>query len=94
MCSPWRVLAATLAAAAGLCVPAATAPPPARAAASMSIGVYDEGQTFFGNLDQVFSQYKALHIGVLRVNLYWGGSLGVAKHRPFQPSDPRDAAYD
>ena len=60
----------------------------------MSIGVYDEGQTFFGNLDQVFSQYKALHVGVLRVNLYWGGPLGVAKHRPFSSSDPRDAAYD
>ena len=49
----------------------------------MSIGVYDEGQTFFGDLDQVFAQYKALHVGVLRVNLYWGGTLGVAKHRPF-----------
>jgi hypothetical protein len=91
--SPWRVLAATLAAAAGLCVPAATAPV-AIAAPNMSIGVYDEGQTFFGNLDQVFSQYKALHVGVLRVNLYWGGPLGVAKHRPFSSSDPRDAAYD
>ena len=68
--------------------------PAATAAPDMSIGVYDEGQTFFGNLDQVFSQYKALHVGVLRVNLYWGGPLGVAKHRPFSSSDPRDAAYD
>jgi hypothetical protein len=66
----------------------------AAAAPTMSIRVYDEGQTFFGNLDQVFSQYKALHVGVLRVNLYWGGPLGVAKHRPFSSSDPRDAAYD
>ena len=49
---------------------------------------------FFGNLDQVFSQYKALHVGVLRVNLYWGGPLGVAKHRPFVGTDPRDAGYD
>ena len=31
---------------------------------------------------------------MLRVNLYWGGKLGVAKTRPFQASDPRDAAYD
>jgi hypothetical protein len=60
----------------------------------MSIGVYDEGQTFFGNLDQVFAQYQTLHVGVLRVNLYWGGTLGVAKHRPFNASDPRDAGYD
>jgi putative glycosyl hydrolase len=85
--SRWWVLAATLAAAAGLAVPASAAP-------HMSIGVYDEGQTFFGNLDQVFAQYRALHVGVLRVNLYWGGTLGVAKHRPFDATDPRDAGYD
>jgi hypothetical protein len=85
-----RVLAATLAAAAGLCVPAATA----TASPHMSVGVYDEGQTFFGDLDQVFAQYRTLHVGVLRVNLYWGGPLGVAKHRPFSSNDPRDAAYD
>jgi putative glycosyl hydrolase len=85
--SRWWVLAATLAAAAGLAVPASAAP-------HMSIGVYDEGQTFFGNLDQVFAQYRTLHVGVLRVNLYWGGTLGVAKHRPFDATDPRDAGYD
>jgi hypothetical protein len=90
-----RVLAATLAAAAGLCLLAsAQGVPQATASPHMTIGVYDEGQTFFGDLDQVFSQYKALHVGVLRVNLYWGGPLGVAKHRPFSASDPRDAAYD
>jgi hypothetical protein len=83
----WWVLAATLAAAAGLAAPAS-------AATHMSIGVYDEGQTFFGNLDEVFAQYQTLHVGVLRVNLYWGGTLGVAKHRPFNSSDPRDAGYD
>jgi len=84
----WVVSAATLAAAAGLCVPVAGA------SSGMQIGVYDEGQTFFGNLDQVFSTYQTLHVGVLRVNLYWGGTLGVAKGRPFKASDPRDAAYD
>jgi hypothetical protein len=84
----WRVLAATLAAAAGLTVPAATAAP------HMQIGVYDEGETFYGDPGQVFGRYRDLHIGVLRVNLYWGGKLGVAKARPFQASDPRDAAYD
>jgi Glycosyl hydrolase catalytic core len=67
---------------------------PAAAAPHMSIGVYDEGQTFFGNVDQVFAQYQTLHVGVLRVNLYWGGTLGVAKHRPFAATDPRDAGYD
>ena len=88
MCKRWWVLAATLAAAAGLCLPVAGASP------HMSIGVYDQGQTFFGDLSNVFSNYKALHVGVLRVSLYWGGPLGVAKNRPFKASDPRDAGYN
>src|SRR5206468_7945103 len=44
--------------------------------------------------EQVFAQYQALRVGILRVNLYWGGTLGVAKHRPFAANDPRDAGYD
>ena len=35
-----------------------------------------------------------LRVQVIRVNLYWGGKLGVAKSRPFDVADPRDAAYD
>ena len=77
------------------CLPAVGLGVPAAGASSaMQIGVYDEGQTFFGDLNQVFATYKTLHVGVLRVNLYWGGKLGVAKARPFKASDPRDAAYD
>jgi len=53
------------------------------------IGVYDEGETFYGDPGAVFKRYKELRVGVLRVNLYWGGKLGVAKTRPFQASDPR-----
>ena len=91
-----RVLAATLAAAAGLCAATATATATSTSAASahMQIGVYDEGETFFDNPTAVFALYKSLHVQVLRVNLYWGGKLGVAKARPFDGSDPRDAAYD
>jgi hypothetical protein len=66
----------------------------ASASAHMQIGVYDEGETFFDAPASAFAQYKALHVQVLRVNLYWGGKLGVAKRRPFDASDPRDAAYD
>ncbi len=90
MSNALRVAAATAAAAAGFCVPGATA----TASTGMQIGVYDEGETFFDNADTVFARYKALHIQVLRVNLYWGGTLGVAKSRPFNGADPRDAAYD
>jgi hypothetical protein len=82
------VLAATLAAAAGLAVPAATASP------KMKIGIYDEGTTFFDSATQTWAAYHALGAQVVRVNLYWGGKLGVARYRPFEGSDPRDAAYN
>jgi hypothetical protein len=82
------VWAATLAAAAGLAVPAATASP------RMYTGIYDEGATFFDDATQTFARYRALHTQVLRVNLYWGGKLGVARYRPFDGADPRDASYN
>jgi hypothetical protein len=82
------VLAASLAAAAALAVPAATAAP------NMLTGIYDEGATFFDDATQTFSRYQSLHVQVLRVNLYWGGKLGVARVRPFDGADPRDAGYD
>lgn len=91
----WWLPAACLVAVAALWLPAAGAgAPDAATVSSMQIGVYDEGETFFGDLAKVFARYKELRVGVLRVNLYWGGTLGVAKSRPFQASDPRDAAYD
>jgi hypothetical protein len=90
VCNRRLVLAATLAAAALVAVPAFTA----GAATGMQIGVYDEGETFFGDAKTVFSTYQSLHVNVLRVNLYWGGKLGVAKYRPFAAADPRDAGYD
>jgi hypothetical protein len=80
--------AAILAVAAGLAVPAATASP------HMLTGIYDEGATFFDNAAPTFARYRALHTQVLRVNLYWGGKLGVSKYRPFDGADPRDASYD
>ncbi len=82
------VWAASLAAAAGLAVPAATASP------RMYTGIYDEGATFFDDATQTFARYRALHTQVVRVNLYWGGKLGVSKYRPFDGADPRDASYD
>jgi hypothetical protein len=90
VCSRSRLLAATLAAAVGLGVLASTA----GASRNMRIGVYDEGATLFDEPETVFARYRALRVNVLRVNLYWGGRLGVAERRPFDAADPRDAAYD
>ena len=88
MSERFGVWAATLVAAAGLAVPAATA------SSNMKVGIYDEGATFFDDQAKVFGAYRSLGTQILRVNLYWGGKLGVAKYRPFDGSDPRDAAYN
>jgi hypothetical protein len=83
------VLAAALASAvAGLAVPSASA------SRNMLVGIYDEPSTI-GRPDWAFPKYKALRVKVLRVNLYWGDVLGVAKtRRPVRPTDPADPAYD
>jgi hypothetical protein len=88
VCERVWVLAATLMAAAGLAVPAATASP------HMLVGIYDEGTTFFDDAIQTWARYRALRTQVVRVNLYWGGKLGVSKYRPFDGADPRDASYN
>ena len=88
MCERVWAWAATLVAAAGLAVPAATASP------HIYTGIYDEGATFFDDAAKTFARYQALHTQVLRVNLYWGGKLGVSRYRPFDGADPRDASYN
>ena len=88
MSERFGVWAAILVAAAGLAVPAATA------SSNMKVGIYDEGATFFDDQAKVFGAYRPLGTQILRVNLYWGGKLGVAMYRPFDGSDPRDAAYN
>jgi hypothetical protein len=86
------VPAAILTAAALLTVPAASST--ATAPSTMLTGIYDEGATFFDDSTQTFALYRSLHVQVLRVNLYWGGTLGVAKYKPFNAADPRDAGYN
>jgi hypothetical protein len=82
------LLAAVALAAAGLAAPSASA------ARGMLTGIYDEPHTLYGNPDQVFPILRQLRTQVLRVNLYWGGRFGAAKRRPFDATDPADAAYD
>jgi hypothetical protein len=84
----FAVAAATLAAAAGLAVGSAPAAP------GMTVGIFDEAHTLYGNPDYSFPLLKQLNVKVLRVNLHWGGRFGVAKSKPFDPSDPADPAYD
>src|SRR5688500_3413398 len=49
--------------------------------------LYDDPQSVFPLLQQARTQ-------VLRVNLYWGGRVGVATRRPASATNPDDPAYD
>ena len=60
----------------------------------MQIGIYDEGVTLYGAPRQSFAVFKSLHVQVIRLNLHWGGTPAVATRRPFNATDPNDAAYD
>jgi hypothetical protein len=60
----------------------------------MLVGIFDEGATFFDDPAATFASFRAVRAQVVRVSLYWGGRLGVAKRRPADGADPGDAAYD
>jgi hypothetical protein len=60
----------------------------------MRVGIYDQAQTLYGNVPQVFATFKQLHVQEIRVNLYWGGISGVAQRRPANATNPNDPAYD
>jgi hypothetical protein len=66
----------------------------ANASKFMRVGIYDQAQTLYGNVPQVFATYKQLHVQEIRVNLYWGGVQGVARTRPANATNPNDPAYD
>ena len=82
-----------LATAALLAAAAATAQPAAPSRFLM-LGLFEENETLFGNPDWTFPVLRQMRTQVLRVNLYWGGSRGVARRRPASPANPNDPAYE
>jgi hypothetical protein len=60
----------------------------------MRVGIYDEAQTLYGPVPQTFALFKQLHVQEVRLNLYWGGTYGVARRRPANATNPNDPAYD
>jgi hypothetical protein len=80
-----------LAAVAAVALLAATA---SQASRSMRVGIYDEAQTLYGPVPQTFALFKQLHVQEVRLNLYWGGTYGVARARPKNATNPNDPAYD
>jgi len=63
------------------------------AARSFSVGLYDDGMTL-ANPDKGFPILHNLRAQVVRITLWWGGPIGVAKTQPKSPTNPADPAYD
>ena len=67
--------------------------PTAGAARGMLVGLLDEA-ALYDDPGYVFPLMQQARTQVLRVNLYWGGRVGVAQSRPARATDPNDPAYD
>jgi hypothetical protein len=65
----------------------------ATASRSMLVGLLDEA-TLYDDPATTFPVLQQLRTQVLRVNLYWGGRVGVARRKPARPTDPADPAYN
>jgi hypothetical protein len=62
-------------------------------ARSFSVGLYDDGMTL-GNPAKGFPILHNLRAQVVRITLWWGGPIGVAKTQPKNPTNPADPAYN
>ena len=71
----------------------ATASRKQSAARSFSVGIYDDGMTL-ANPDKGFPILHNLRAQVVRITLWWGGPIGVAKKQPKHATDPADPAYN
>jgi hypothetical protein len=79
---------------AGLVTAGATASGKQSTRRSFSVGIYDDGMTL-GNPEKGFPILKNLRAQVVRITLWWGGPIGVARtKRPVTPTNPADPAYD
>ena len=67
--------------------------PTAGAARGMLVGLLDEA-ALYDDPQYVFPLLQQARTQVLRVNLYWGGRVGVATSRPASATNPDDPAYD
>ena len=83
-----KVTILTLLVAALVCAASAQATP------GLQVGIADSGSAYFETAGSFFPDLTELHAQVLRVQLHWGGPLGVAKSRPTVAGDPNDPAYD
>jgi hypothetical protein len=58
-------------------------------------GMYDDANLLTGDPDMVYATLGDLNTRIVRLNLHWGGPLGVAGVDPtVRPTDPNDGQYD
>jgi hypothetical protein len=91
-----KLIALTLATVlvAGLLTAGATASGKQSTRRSFSVGIYDDGMTL-GNPDKGFPILHNLRAQIVRITLWWGGPIGVARtKRPVTPTNPADPAYN
>ena len=82
------VWAAVLVAVAAVCAPAA------QASRRLLVGIQDDAMILQGSPAATFATLKNLNAKIVRINLFWGGRLGVAQKRPADGADPDDPAYN
>jgi len=78
----------------GLAALAACAVPSASASPALKVGIVEHAEALMGNPAQFFPQLGTLRAQFLRVNLNWGGRIGVARRQPKDGADPNDPRYD
>src|SRR5207237_7034134 len=83
-----------LLAAFALVVLAAAGVATAHASPGLRLGIADSGSAYFEAPDAFYPDLGELHAQLLRVQLHWGGVLGVAEGRPEDAADPADPSYD
>ena len=63
-------------------------------ARSFSVGIFDDSMTL-GAPDKGFPILHGLRAQVVRITLWWGGPIGVARaKKPAKALDPADPSYD
>jgi hypothetical protein len=66
----------------------------AHASPRLQVGVVEHAMAYYEDPARFYPLLGRLHPQLLRVNLNWGGALGVARRRPLDGADPLDRAYD
>jgi hypothetical protein len=74
-------------------VAAAVAAAPASASEWIQLGLVDTTEAI-GNTNRFSTTMGTLRPQVVRINLSWGGILGVARERPKNGTNPEDPAYE